>query len=102
MGWTTKYIESAVHFLIQWKTVLFSSLTLCRWCNHVFSGGFFNQYWRKNVQIDFKSESQSLIWVLFRGLTILNDQLDVDLVIIEPARDLHPAAVLPTITPPSV
>lgn len=53
-------------------------------------------------QIGFKSESQSLIWVLVRGLTILNKQLDVDLVVIEPAWDFHPAAVLPAITPPSV
>lgn len=56
----------------------------------------------KDGQIGFKSESQSLIWVLLRGLTVLNDQLDVDLVVIEPARDLHPAAVLATIAPPSV
>lgn len=39
----------------------------------------------------------------FSGVfTVLNDQLDVDLVVIEPARDLHPAAVLATVTPPSV
>ena len=57
---------------------------------------------KENVHLGFKSEWQSLSWVLLRGLTLLNEQLDVDLVVIEPARDLHPAAVLPTITPPSV